>query len=310
MKKTLITLFTLTLLVSWSVKIYAQENKKPYLVKEFRLADGGNLVTRTSGGSIKVTGSNNNRVKVTMYVMPANWKDRDEAPSREALEKYKFDIRQDGNTVYAVAERLDKTWKDKTALNVSFEIEVPQQIATKLVTSGGSISLANLTGSQQAITSGGSLNFSNIKGNAEATTSGGSISLSDYAGKLNATTSGGSINLKNASGALKLSTSGGSIQLNQVSGDIEAHTSGGSIYAEVEKLGRYLTLATSGGSVRATVPKGLGLDLDLSGNRVKTTVQNFSGLAKDNRVKGSINGGGIPVKLSTSGGTTELNYRM
>ncbi len=107
-----------------------------------------------------------------------------------------------------------------------------------------------------------------------------------------------------------MGTSGGSIHLNEVSGDIQAHTSGGSINADVLKLGKYLTLSTSGGSVHATVPGGQGLDLDLSGNRVNTVVTNFSGTAKDNRVKGSMNGGGIPVKMSTSGGSTELKYRM
>lgn len=310
MKKTEFTLIIAFMLLAFSITVLAQESKKPYLVKEFELNGGGNLITKTSGGSIKVTGSGKKNVTVKMYVTPANWKDRDEAPSKEALGKYTFSVRQENNTIYAIAQRKDNSWDKNTALNVSFEIEVPQQTATKLNTSGGSISLTNLTGLQEARTSGGSLNFSDIKGNTVATTSGGSITFSDYTGKLDASTSGGSINLTNASGTLKLNTSGGSIRLKQVAGDINAQTSGGSIYAEVEKLGKYLTLATSGGSVHATVPKGLGLDLDLSGNRVKTAVTNFSGTAKDNRVKGSINGGGIPVKLSTSGGTTELNYRM
>ncbi|PIQ22887.1 MAG: hypothetical protein COW65_00465 [Cytophagales bacterium CG18_big_fil_WC_8_21_14_2_50_42_9] len=303
---TLSFMFLLTLTFS----VFAQNDQKPYLTKTFRLNSNGNLVTTTSGGSIKVTGTSGNDVKVVMYVRPNNWKNRDDAPSAEALEKYRFEVRQEGNTVYAIAERKDQKWDNKTALNVSFEIEVPEKIATKLSTSGGSISLAHVSGHQQANTSGGSLNFQDLQGEVDGSTSGGSITVSRFSGNLDATTSGGSIKLNEATGALKVSTSGGSISLNKVSGDISAHTSGGSINADVEKLGKFLTLGTSGGSVRATIPANQGLDLDLAGNRVKTTVTNFTGTAKDDRVKGSMNGGGIPVKMSTSGGTTELSYRM
>jgi hypothetical protein len=312
MKKLIFALIVVATMVSATLLAFSQDdNQKPYLVKTFDLANGGSLVTKTSGGSIKVTGTSGNQVKVEMFVKPANWRNRNEAPSKEALAKYTFDVRKDGNTVYAVAERKDKNWKwDDDGLNVSFEIQVPERIATKLNTSGGSISLANLTGNQEAKTSGGSISLKNVKGNAVANTSGGSISLTQYQGNLDAETSGGSINLTDARGTLKARTSGGSIQLQKVAGDIDARTSGGSINADVTQLGKYLNLHTSGGSVHATIPKGKGLDLDLSGNRVKTTLTNFDGESETNRVKGTINGGGIPVKLSTSGGTTELAYRM
>jgi len=310
MKKSFFSLLSFILFLACSFSVLAQNNQKPYLTKSFNLTGAGNLITNTSGGSISVTGTSGNSVKVIMYVRPNNSKNGNEIPSAEALEKYRFDVRQEGNTVYAVAERKDNKWDNKTALNVSFEIEVPQNITSKLNTSGGSISLTNVSGKQQASTSGGSLNFQNIKGDVNGSTSGGSIVVSKLDGNLDASTSGGSIKLTEATGALKVSTSGGSITLNKVSGDISAHTSGGSIRADVEKIGKFLTLSTSGGSVHATIPNGLGLDLDLSGNRVKTTVSNFSGTAKDDRIKGSMNGGGIPVKMSTSGGTTELSYRM
>ena len=310
MKKLSFTLLSFILLCTYSLAVFAQNDQQPYLTKSFQLSGTGNLVTTTSGGSIKVTGTSGNDVKVVMYVRPNNARNRNEAPSPEALDKYRFDVRQEGNTVYAVAERKDHKWDNKTALNISFEIEVPEKITTKLNTSGGSISLANVSGQQQANTSGGSLSFQNVKGEVDGSTSGGSITVSKFNGNLDASTSGGSIKLSEATGALKVSTSGGSINLTNVSGDISAHTSGGSINADIQKLGKYLTLATSGGSVRATIPANQGLDLDLAGTRVKTTVTNFTGTAKNDRVKGSMNGGGIPVKMSTSGGTTELNYRM
>jgi hypothetical protein len=309
MKKLVFALLVLAALISTTLVAFSQQTRKPYQVKEFKLTGAGQLITKTAGGSIKVTGTGNNQVLVKMYVHPAEGSKKNLEPSQEALDHYTFDIRQEGNTIYAVSARKDKKWDKATALQVSFEIEVPRQVSTQLHTSGGSISLANVSGKQVAQTSGGSLDFKNIAGDTQARTSGGSIQLAQYSGQLEAHTSGGSIRLDDARGTLKLNTSGGSILLNQVSGDIDAHTSGGNIQAEVQQLGKYLTLQTSGGSVKATIPGGLGLDLDLSGNRVKTSVNNFQGQAKDNQVKGRLNGGGIPVKMSTSGGTTELNYQ-
>lgn len=310
MKKLLFALFVLAALISTTLLAVAQEAQKPYQVKEFQVQGPASLITQTAGGSITVTGGKGRQVKVKMYVRPVDGSEKDQEPSAEALAHYRFDIRQEGNTIYAVAERKNKTWDKKTALQVSFDIEVPRQTATKLHTSGGSIRLAQLRGNQEAQTSGGSLQFTDIQGAVKAHTSGGSIQLHQYKGDLDAHTSGGAIQLNEASGKLVVKTSGGSIRLQQVSGDIVAQTSGGNIQAQVQQLGKYLTLETNGGNVEATIPAGQGLDLDLSGNRVKTSVQNFSGEAKDNRVKGRMNGGGTQVKMSTSGGNTALNFRQ
>ena len=106
-----------------------------------------------------------------------------------------------------------------------------------------------------------------------------------------------------------LKTSGGSIHLEDIHGSLEARTSGGSIRAEVEELGSFLTLKTSGGSITATIPNGEGMDLDLSGNRVNTKLVNFTGESGKNSINGSINGGGVPVSMHTSGGSVNLDYQ-
>ncbi|MDQ3290844.1 MAG: DUF4097 domain-containing protein [Bacteroidota bacterium] len=308
MKKISTSIFVMLLVIAGLTSL--ADDKKPYQVKQFTINGAGNLQAKTSGGSIKVTGGSGNQVKVMVFVTPSNWKRRNEAPSPEALAKYTIDVRQEGNTIYAIAERKERSWNNENGLSIGFEIQVPQQMACNLRTSGGSINLESVTGEQKVATSGGSLNFRNIKGDMDANTSGGSIDLANYQGNLDAQTSGGSINVNDASGSLKVHTSGGSIHLDKVAGEIDAHTSGGSIHADVQRLGKYLTLETSGGSVHATIPGGQGLDLDLEGNRVKTALTNFNGTSDTRRVKGTVNGGGIPVKMSTSGGTTELSYRM
>ncbi|MBC7922230.1 MAG: DUF4097 family beta strand repeat protein [Ferruginibacter sp.] len=305
------------------------DDDKPYLTKEFTLNGAGNLRVETSGGHIRVKGGSGSEVKVEMYARLNNGRDRDrnEGSVKEELEKYDVSITQEGNTVTAVAKRKSGFRNQNSRLSISFEITAPTRVASNLQTSGGHIQLAGLSGTQEAETSGGHIEAENLKGNlnlhtsgghitatnlngnAQLETSGGHIRLAACDGKLDARTSGGHIDANDVSGELKVETSGGGISLKEIRGSVDAHTSGGSIHADVLELGRYLTLRTSGGGIDATIPSGKGLDLDLEGDRVRTTLSNFNGTSEKDRIVGTMNGGGIPVKMSTSGSSVVLNYR-
>ena len=65
-----------------------------------------------------------------------------------------------------------------------------------------------------------------------------------------------------------------------------------------------------GGGVDAVIQGGdkLGLDLDLSSDRVNIDLHNFSGRSEKNRVKGTMNGGGIPVYMRASGGSVNVDF--
>lgn len=289
-----------------------QENGgTPYQVKEFNVQEPGNLKVQTSGGSIKVESHNSQVVKVEMYVRHRNKNiGPDDASAREVLENYSIDISQSANTVSAIAEKSNSNWfSGNNNSSISFTVYVPANMSCDLNTSGGSITLAGVNGTQEVKTSGGSLKLNDIEGDMKAHTSGGSIKINSYAGILNAHTSGGSIKINEASGEISLHTSGGSITIDNVNGSIDASTSGGSIKANLLSLKDQLKLKTSGGSITAVIPAGLGLDLNLRGNRVNTKLQNFNGEAEKNRIRGSMNGGGIPVELATTGGSVNLEYR-
>lgn len=75
------------------------------------------------------------------------------------------------------------------------------------------------------------------------------------------------------------------------------------------QLTEKLELKTTGGNIYATIPAKLGLDLDLSADHINVPLTNFTGTTKKDRVKGQMNGGGIPILLSTSGGSLTLNYK-
>ena len=302
-------LLVLILVIFQSLSAEVNAKKKsddPFLTKSFNLSSG-DLYVSTSGGSIRVEGGNGNTVKVEMYVRSNKHSDK---KIREILEEdYDIRIEKSGSRIEAVAKRTGKGWS-WNGISISFVVYTPENFACDLNTSGGSLKISDVRGSNHELkTSGGSITAEDMAGDLEARTSGGSITISDYAGEIDAKTSGGSIKLEDIKGDVEVSTSGGGIRIEDAEGSVYATTSGGSINADITKLEDQLVLKTSGGSVRATIPSGLGLDLDLRGNRVNTSLNNFSGESKSDRVKGTVNGGGILVQLSTSGGGVHLDYQ-
>lgn len=302
------SLMALALMLAFifSDSLARKKNDDPFLTKTFNLSSG-ELYVSTSGGSVRVEGGNGNSVKVEMYVHSNKYS---ESRLREKLEDdYEIRIVKNGSRIEAVAKKTSKSWS-WNGINISFVVYTPGNFACDLNTSGGSLRLSGVEAKNHEMkTSGGSITVENVRGALEATTSGGSIKIEDYAGDLDAKTSGGSIKLEDVRGDIEVRTSGGGINIDDAEGAVYAATSGGSIHADIHKLKDQLVLKTSGGSVRATIPGGLGLDLDLRGNRVNTSLTNFSGESKSDRVKGTVNGGGILVELATSGGSINLDYQ-
>ena len=271
--------------------------------------------------------------------------DLSEKEIEERLKEYEIAVKRVGTELQVTVEKKNKSWNDwKRQLSISFKIYVPEKITTNLTTSGGSITLANLNGKQDFSTSGGSLNLQNIGGNVHGRTSGGGIKLNggkdnidlvtsgggikaeDVQGTISLVTSGGGIQLKNMSGKvmaetsgggikaermkgeLKVETSGGSISLADINGSLDATTSGGGIDADITGLGNYLRLSSSAGSIRVKMPMDKGMDLDLDGNRVQVNdYTKFSGKMEKDHVKGTLNGGGIAVKMDASAGGIYIN---
>lgn len=323
------------------------DDNRPYLVKTFSgnisavraETSGGSL--NIEGGT-----DMNAKVEMYVRGNNGNGNlDKDEIEER--LRDYDISIAQEGGTIVATAKRRNNNPDWKRSVSISFKFYTPRKVTTDLRTSGGSIHLASLTGAQKFRTSGGSLHVSDIQGDINGQTSGGSIHLdrcdAGASGHLDLQTSGGSIEAKSATGSMRLHTSGGSIRLSDLKGNVDAQTSGGSVSGEdiagdvkagtsggsvrfanvagsidastsaggidvsLTKLGQHVRLSTSAGNINVRMPLDKGLTLNLSGNRIKIPLNNFSGDTDKDRIRGTLNGGGIPVTLSASSGSVNVN---
>jgi hypothetical protein len=340
--------FLLMLIVTVSASLIAQE-KTPYMTKSLSGESVKSTEVQTSGGSISVMGVNSAaETKVEVYI--SSNMGRENTLSKEEIEKrlqkYDLNVSVSNNKLTAIAKPKERNMDWDKGLSISFKVYVLKNVSTDLSTSGGSISLTNLTGDQKFTTSGGSLHIDNVGGKVdgrtsggsieldnsrddiELTTSGGSIKASSCNGKLRLNTSGGSLDLKDLKGDIKATTSGGSVNGRNINGELETHTSGGGIHLyelacsleasnsggsidiEMKELGKYVKISNSGGSVDLQLPKNKGVDLDLSGGRIKTDqLGNFDGKIEDDSLQGKLNGGGVPVRVRSSSGRISLAFK-
>jgi len=158
-------------------------------------------------------------------------------------------------------------------------------------------------------TSGGNVTANNCSGELKLVTSGGTIELNGLKGSIDAVTSGGNVRGKSIEGDLKAHTSGGNVHLNDLACSLESSTSGGNLDISFSSFGKYVKLNNSWGNITLAFPKNKGVDLDLSGRISNTRFENFDGKIDEDRVKGKLNGGGIPVSADASSGRIKIELK-
>lgn len=285
--------------------------------KTLKLEPGGEFRLETDIGKVTVTGTSSPGVRL---VVTSRRDDINDLLS--------FRYEEGGRSASVIARK--KHHLDFLFFNwgssVRFEVEVPEETAVTVNTSGGAISLAALRSPAKAETSGGGIEVRDLTGDLQAETSGGSIHLRDIKGKSRVETSGGGIEGTNLEGPLNAETSGGSIALERVTGDIHAHSSGGGIH--IREAGGRVDADTSGGSIEASFTRGnsRGGNLESSGGGITVSVDPSASLAIDahgssvssdlpltvkgefsrGTLRGTLGHGGESLRLRTSGGSVRI----
>jgi DUF4097 and DUF4098 domain-containing protein YvlB len=340
--------FTLLLIAGFlTLMTTVSAQTPPYLQKSLSGLSIQQVEAETSGGNISVTGVSDGEARLEVYVRGNHGEGlNNEELKRRLEEQFDLTISTDNHKLRAIARpRRNINWN--RSLSISFKIYAPLAASTMLRTSGGNITLKKLTGSTQDFrTSGGNLDIDQITGKIVGRTSGGNVNISDskedidlvtsggnievthcegnqhygtsggdlklrlLKGNIRATTSGGNVRGEEIDGELQTRTSGGNIRLSDLSCSLNASTSGGDINVAFRDMGKFLELTNSSGNVTMQLPQGKGLDLRISGDRVRVnSLANFKGESDEKHIDGTLNGGGIPVKVSNSSGDVELTFK-
>ena len=215
------------------------------------------------------------------------------------------------------------------------------------VTGGGHINVGNIAGEATLRTGGGHIRAGQIGGRAELDTVGGNITVAhagsfvsvrtgggqidfgEVRGSVRAQTGGGGIRVMSVSGPIELESSSGSICLTKVAGTLQAATSGGTITAWINPdapaeggnvhLAGASQLASGNGDIIVFLPRNLAANIDavvVSGGERHIEADPALHLMVQASVNGSgqvhamatLNGGGAPLKLRTTGGKIRLQF--
>jgi hypothetical protein len=307
---------------------FPQDSKTPTITKTFDMDQPGTLNARSSGGRVEVTTHDQKNVEVQLFVRK-NLKilsPTDQAVD-EVLKDFNLDIEKNGSVVNAIVERKSRfgTWNNE---GISLLILVPREMSCNVSSSGGGVKISGVEGTHDISSSGGGVHLDNTSGTTTASSSGGGVTARNHNGDIHLSSSGGGVTVDDSKGNIYAHSSGGGVHLNNIHGNVEAgssgggvnvtgeaafvkaSSSGGSVHIDIAGLSKELHLTSSGGGVDAIIRNGhnLGLDLDLSSQRVNIELHNFSGQVEKDRVRGTLNNGGIPVYMRASGGNVSVRF--
>ncbi len=309
---------------------FAQESKTPTITKSFDLNQPGTLRAKSSGGGVEVKTHDQQTVVIQAFIRKnGNLLPPSDPSVNEILKDFNLDFEKNGSVITAIVERKVNfnSWKNA---GISLTILVPGEMSCDVSSSGGGLEISGVTGTHDFSSSGGGVQLENITGATKARSSGGGVKATNLNGDIDLSSSGGGVKIEDSHGNISASSSGGGVQLTNIQGDmveagssgggvsftgeagyLKARSSGGPVHVNISKLSKELYLESSGGGVDAVIQNGdkLGLDLDLSSSRVNIELTNFTGKAEKNRVKGTMNNGGIPVYMHASGGNVNVSFK-
>lgn len=304
------------------------KDDKPTITKTFDMNQPGTLNASSSGGGVVVKTHDQPKVEIQAFVRKnGRILSSSDSDLEEILENFDIDFSKSGSVITAKVERKSR-FNFLNNVGISLTIIVPKEMSCDVSSSGGGVKIYGVEGTHKFSSSGGGVQLEDVTGTTEARSSGGGVSATNQNGDIRLSSSGGGVSVDNAHGNVNASSSGGGVKLNNIYGDVDASSSGGgvsvsgeaayvkatssggSVRVDITKLTKELYLQSSGGGVDAVIHGGqnLGMDLDLRSDRVNIELQNFSGKAEKDRVKGTMNNGGIPVYIHSSGGNVNVRF--
>ena len=120
----------------------------------------------------------------------------------------------------------------------------------------------------------------------------------------------GGIHVTRVAGRMELDTTNGKIETAGCAGSLDASTTNGAISAELTKVtpGQDITLSTTNGRITVAVPKNFAGEVDAgtTNGAIATDLPVATTRIGDNQLRGTINGGGTPLKLRTTNGAIQI----
>ncbi|HYH09975.1 MAG TPA: DUF4097 family beta strand repeat-containing protein [Thermoanaerobaculia bacterium] len=120
----------------------------------------------------------------------------------------------------------------------------------------------------------------------------------------------GSIHVAGINGNHELETTNGKIEVARCAGSLDASTTNGAINAELTSVAKNqpLRFETTNGRIAVTLPSSLAVDVDAgtTNGSIHSDLPVSTTRISKNSLRGSINGGGTPLRMRTTNGGIEI----
>jgi len=291
--------------LAFAVTVQPGSGFRDDIVDSFSVKPGGTLNFDSDLANVEITTSETDtlRAEFTREFKVSN------AQEADAL-RQKLDVQMrktDNDVRVTVRWAGDRDDDDRRKVRVNFRIAMPRKFNLDLRTIG-SARVGDLDGTVKAVMKGGSIQFRNVTGPVTARTDGGSISLRDVGGDLDATSNGGSVAAGRVNGKVVARANGGSVAIDEATDAIDAKAAGGSVAAYISKQPRSDSkLIAEAGNVELRLPESIAVNIDASCSAGRLSSDfSLNGRQDENRLKGTINGGGPLVMVRASAGNIYL----
>jgi len=202
---------------------------------------------------------------------------------------------QEGNHINLQLKLPSQRFSISFRRSISVELTIPRSAELDLMTGDGNISTGPIDGSLRADTGDGNINVGAANGDIRLHTGDGNITGDELAGALSADTGDGNIRLEGRFQVADVRTG---------DGNVEVTARSGSRVASAWKLN------TGDGNVVLRLPDGVAADLDAhtgDGSVILDFPVTISGRSEESRIRGTMNGGGPLLVLSSGDGNIRIS---
>jgi hypothetical protein len=276
------------------------------LIEEtYKVAPGGTLTFDSDLADVEITTSETDTLraefKTDLKVTTA--------PEADALRK-KLTVemhKKDNGVQVLIRWTGSRNDHDRRKVRLHCRIAMPRKYNLDLRTVG-STKVDNLDGTVKAVLLAGSLKLKNVSGRVTARTEGGTVSVEDIGGDFDAKAEGGSVTASRVTGRVTVLAEGGSVSIKEAMDAIEARAEGGSVAAYISKQPRADSkFIADAGNVELRLADSIAINLDASCSAGRLSSDfTLNGRQDENRLKGTINGGGPLVMVRASAGNIYL----
>lgn len=293
----------LTVVVSGAVQRVEQES--------FPLTSGGTVKLDAYRGAINVVAGEGDRVMVLVNLSLAA---EASTAARQVLDGFVLTGVMKNDVLTLTARNpLDRTtrfaWDRDPRPEITYTLEVPENVQLELETSDGSITVGNLRGRMQARARQGTIFFRQIDGSVDARTEKGDVVVSRCTGAVTLRTVQGSIRIGTIGGRASLETVDGDIEFQAAHAPVVAVTRSGDITAGFAAVAGGSQVRTALGNITAQVNPDAAFALRAQSGwgpvEAKLPFEN-EGNGRSGRLSGLRNGGGPLLELNASGGRVTI----